>query len=201
MDTLGTVFVVDDDAGVRESSRLLFESVGLPVRAFASGDEFLAAYRPGMTGCVVLDLRMPGIGGLELQDRLAALGSGLQIVFLTAYGDVPTALRALRHGAANFLPKPVRDQDLLDAVNRALRTELASRPHVEARSLLKERLATLSARETEVLDHVLAGRPTRIVAQALGISERTVEAHRARAFAKLQVRSVPQLIRALDELR
>lgn len=197
----GTVHVIDDDPDVRESTRLLFESLGMAVRTFASGEEFLAAYDPQMRGCLLLDLRMPGLDGLQVQARLADLGSSLRIVFLTAYGDVPAALRALKGGAMDFLTKPAREQDLLDAVNQALREERAVRPRAEARAKMQHRLASLTARESEVLEHVLAGRPTRIAAQALGISERTVEAHRAHAFAKLQVRSVPELVRTIEALR
>lgn len=197
----GTVHVVDDDAGVRDSTRLLFESLGYAVRTFASAEEFLAAYTPDMHGCVLLDLRMPGMEGLALQERLLALGSALPIVFLTGHADVPSALRALKQGAVHFLQKPVREQELLDVVNVALRREIAGRSKHVAAAALRARLRTLTAREHEVLEHVLAGSPTRITANALGITDRTVETHRARAFAKLDVRSVPELVRALEALR
>lgn len=201
MNGRATVHVVDDDAGVRESTRLLFESLGVPVRSYSSAIEFLGAYTAAMRGCVLTDLRMPGMDGLELQQRLAELHSPLPIVFMTGHGDVPTALSALKRGAADFLLKPPREQDLLDAVNRALRRESETRDRFQEAASLRTRLATLTAREHEVIEHVLAGRPTRIIATALAICERTVEAHRARAFAKLHVRSVPELVRALDTLR
>lgn len=194
------IHVVDDDPGVRESTRMLFESLGYAVRTYPSADDFLDAYSPQMRGCVLLDLHMPGTAGLEMQARLAQLDAGLPIVFLTAHGDVPAALRALKQGAVSFLLKPVREQDLIDAVNHALRREREGRGRHEAATALRARLAELTAREHDVIEHVLAGHATKITANALGISERTVEAHRARAFTKLHVRSVPELVRALEAL-
>lgn len=201
MNGRATVHVVDDDAGVRDSTRLLFESLGMPVCTFSSATEFLDAYTPEMRGCVLTDLRMPGTDGLELQRRLAERNSPLPIVFMTGHGDVQTALQALKLGAADFLLKPIREQDLLDAINRALRRESEGHDRFRTAASLRTRLARLTPREHEVIEHVLAGRPTRIVANALGIGERTVESHRARAFAKLGVRSVPELVRALESLR
>ncbi|MCZ8131449.1 MAG: response regulator [Steroidobacteraceae bacterium] len=196
----GTVYVIDDDRAVADSTALLMQSLGLAVATFASAEEFLAAYQPTMKGCVLLDLRMGGMDGLALMERLRELESPLAVVFLTAYGDVPTALRALKDGATHFLMKPAREHDLLEAVNRALRAEQGQRPRARMRSLLRTRLQSLTARESQVLEQVLAGRATKAMATVLGISERTVEAHRARAFEKLRVRSVPELVRAFDLL-
>jgi two-component system, LuxR family, response regulator FixJ len=197
----GTVFVVDDDPAVRDSTSMLFEALGLDVRTFANAEAFLETFDPERDhGCLVLDLRLGGMDGLALQQRLSERSCNLPVVFITAYGDVPAALQALRGGAVDFLMKPVREHALLEAVNRALRREQEQRGPCHARHNLQALLHELSARESEILGHVVAGRPTRIIGQLLGISDRTVEAHRAHALTKLQVRSVPELIRKLQQL-
>lgn len=189
-----TVFVVDDDPGVGDSIRLLLRSVGLPSEVFSSAMDFLEAYETERAGCLVLDVRMPGMSGLDLQARLQEMGSTLPIIFVTAHGDVPMAVDAVKAGALDFIQKPFRDQELLDKIQEAL--EVDARWRAERRDLveIRSRLGSLTPRETEVLDLVLSGEPNKAIARALEISQRTVEIHRARVMEKMQVRSVPMLV-------
>ncbi len=192
-----TVFVVDDDAGVRDSIHFLLRSVGLTSRTFASADEFLEAYDDSLAGCLVLDVRMPGMSGLDLQARLNELGSKLPIIFVTAHGDVPMAVNAVKTGALDFVEKPFRDQELLDKIQEALVSDAESRSaQGEIEELLK-RMDSLTPREREVMGLVVAGKANKNVARELGISQRTVEIHRARVMDKMGVRSLSMLVQAV----
>jgi RNA polymerase sigma factor (sigma-70 family) len=189
-----TVFVVDDDPGVGDSIRILLRSVGLPSEAFRSGNEFLEAYDPERPGCLVLDVRMPGMSGIDLQARLQEMESTLPIIFVTAHGDVPMAVHAVKAGAVDFIQKPFRDQELLDKIQEALEADARIRAQRTDLEEIRGRLGSLTRREREVLDLVVAGKPNKNVARALGISQRTVEIHRARVMEKMQVRSVSMLV-------
>lgn len=192
-----TVFVVDDDAGVRDSIHFLLRSVGLTSRTFASADEFLEDYDDSLAGCLVLDVRMPGMSGLDLQARLNELGSKLPIIFVTAHGDVPMAVNAVKTGALDFVEKPFRDQELLDKIQEALVSDAESRSvQGEIEELLK-RMDSLTPREREVMGLVVAGKANKNVARELGISQRTVEIHRARVMDKMGVRSLSMLVQAV----
>src|SRR6266480_4407415 len=190
-----TVFVVDDYAPVRTSVSRLLRAAGFAVAAFASPQEFLAQYDPRIPGCLVLDLDMPAVNGLELQRILAKKGSVLPIIFLTGHGDIPKSVQAMKHGASDFLTKPVNDEDLLAAVrvaiekNRVLRHEQAQLSEIQAR------LATLTPREGEVLEYVVTGKLNKQIAGDLGTVEQTVKVHRARVMQKMRVRSVAELVR------
>lgn len=189
------VFVVDDDEAVRSAVAMLLRSVSLDVETFASARDFLDAWTPDRAGCLVLDLRMPGLSGLELQERLAGQGSPLPIIFLTGHGGVPDAVAAMRAGAVDFLAKPFRDQDLLDRVQEALEVDRSRRAQTGMRAELRSRLERLTPREAEVLDRVVEGQPNKQIAAELGVSERTVEIHRARVMAKMEAASLAELVR------
>jgi len=192
------VFVVDNDEAVRDALDLLFRTVGLRVETFESGPGFLRDYRPGPSDCLVLDIRMPGMSGLDLQDELHKRRVRLPIVFLTAHGDVPMAVRALKKGAADFIEKPVDQQRLVLAVFDALRRDTQRQQHAgntEKNGDAGQRLETLSPREREVLAAVLAGKATRQISDELCISVKTVEFHRARIREKLGVTSLAELFR------
>lgn len=189
-----TVFVVDDDAAVCDSLRFLIESVGLPVRTFSSADEFLAAYTPDQPGCLVLDLRMPGMSGLELQEQLARQKCALPVIIITAHGDVPTAVRAMHAGAVDFMSKPFSDQNLLDRIHQALTKDAQARRGQAVRAGIAARVALLTPREREVMDLVVSGMPNKGIAAQLELSAKTVETHRARVMDKMQARSVAELV-------
>jgi FixJ family two-component response regulator len=196
-----TVFIVDDDGGVRSSLRMLIRSIGLRAETFASGDEFLEAYDPDRSGCLILDVRMPGMSGIELQERLLARGAHLPIIFITAHGDVPMAVKAMQGGAVDFIQKPFRDQDLLDEVQRAMNRDARMREKLADRVAILEKIATLTAREREVMEMVVEGRANKAIAADLGISERTVEVHRARVMHKTEAESIPHLVRMVIRSR
>lgn len=190
-----TVFVVDDDQAIRHAMELLLRSVGLRHRIFHSGDEFLAHYSPGDAGCLVLDIRMPGMGGLELQRKLSELGSTLPIIFITGHGDVPMAVKAMQEGALDFIQKPFRDQELLDRVHDALKSDSERRSELEEQAAIAKRLEKLTKREREVMELVVTGKPNKVIAYDLGVSQRTVEIHRARVMEKMEARSLAELVR------
>ncbi len=194
-----TVFIVDDDEAVRSSLRMLIRSVGLQARAFGLANEFLEAYDPGLPGCVVLDVRMPGMSGMEMQQELNRRGATIPVVFITGHGDVPMAVEAMQHGAFDFLQKPFRDQDLLDRVQRALERDAQTRAAFTARTTIRERIRSLTPRELEVMRLVTMGKANKVIGAELGVSQRTVEIHRAHVMEKMQANSLAALVRmALD---
>jgi FixJ family two-component response regulator len=190
-----TVLIVDDDEGVREGLGLLLESVGLGYRAYSNAVEFLDAYDPELSGCLVLDIRMPKMSGLELQGKLKELGSVMPIIFITGHGDVPMAVEAMRQGALDFIRKPFREQDLLDCINEALRFDAGHREALLESQQALGRISSLSERERAILDRVAAGEMNKVIAADLGISERTVEVHRSHVMQKLGAKTLAQLIR------
>jgi two-component system, LuxR family, response regulator FixJ len=200
MSSQQTVYIVDDDEGVREGFGLLMETVGQAYEAYSSAIEFLAAYDANMNGCLVLDIRMPRMSGLELQERLKEKGSLLPIIFITGHGDIPMAVDAMRRGALDFVRKPFREQNLLDRINEALEIDTGKRQMLDDRQQLRTRIESLSERERQVFDLVAAGEMNKAVAADLGISERTVEVHRAQVMKKLGVRTLAQLVRFKIEI-
>ena len=190
-----TVFVVDDDEAVRTSLKLLLRSVGLPVETAASAQEFLDRFDAERPGCLVLDIRMPGLSGLELQERLNAMHAMIPVVFITGHGDVPMAVEAMQHGAVDFIQKPFRDQDLLDRINQALEKDRDNRAGLRERDNIRARIADLTPREKEVLDLVAAGKANKVIASDLEVSQRTVEIHRARVMEKMKASSLAHLVR------
>jgi FixJ family two-component response regulator len=199
-DLPSTVFVIDDDEAVRNSLRLLLKSIGLPVRACTSAQDFLPTYDAHQPGCLVLDIRMPGMSGLELQQQLNLRGATIPVVFISGHGDIPMAVEAMQHGAFDFLQKPFRDQDLIDRVQRALERDASIRAQLKATDQIREHLTSLTPREREVLDLVTAGKPNKVMAGDLGVSQRTIEIHRARVMEKMQARSLAQLVRMLIDV-
>ena len=195
------VFVIDNDASLRAALKELFESVGLHVEFFASGSAFLENRPPESTNsCLVLAVRLPGMSGLRFQEELARAEVNIPIIFLTGHGDIPMAVRAMKAGAVDFLTKPFRNQDLLDAVSTALDQDRARRAKEQASSTLRESFNSLSARERDVVAGVTAGRLNKQIAADLGVSEVTVKVHRANAMRKLRVKSVQELVRMTDLL-
>jgi len=197
---LPIVFIVDDDEAVRNSLRLLVKSVGLTATALASAQEFLASYDPLQPGCLVLDVRMPGMSGLELQQRLNLRGAVIPVIFITGHGDVPMAVEAMQQGAFDFLQKPFRDQDLMDRIQRALEKDRANRAELDQRSRIREQRETLTPREREVLTLVTSGKANKIMAADLGLSQRTIEIHRARVMEKMGASSLAHLVRMVLDL-
>jgi RNA polymerase sigma factor (sigma-70 family) len=195
MDEEGTVFLIDDDPGVRDSLTLLLSLKGLRTQPFATAESFIETYRPDWSGCVLTDLRMPGMTGLELQAALRERQLEVPVVVLTAHGDVATARAALKNGAFDFLEKPVDDVMLLDVLRNALRADRERRKATTARSSTDQRLERLTEREREILALIAAGHQNRDIAAQLGISPRTVEVHKARIMEKLECRTLAELIR------
>lgn len=192
------VYVVDDDEAVRDSLTLLLKAVGLASQTFSSAAEFLNDYDPEQHGCLVADIRMPGMSGLDLQDELNRGGAQIPLIFITGHGDVPMAVDAMKSGALDFIEKPFRDQDLLDRVQQALAWDKERRIENLKTLAIRERLATLTPRETEVMECVVQGQANKVIAMDLGVSQRTVEIHRARVMEKMAVRSVAKLVRAVE---
>ncbi len=192
------VYIVDDDEAVRDSLSLLLKAVGLTGQTFSSAAEFLNDYDPEQHGCLVADIRMPGMSGLDLQDELNRRGAQLPLIFITGHGDVPMAVDAMKSGALDFIEKPFRDQDLLDRVQQALAWDKERRIENLKTLAIRERLATLTPRETEVMECVVQGQANKVIAMDLGVSQRTVEIHRARVMEKMAVRSVAKLVRAVE---
>jgi len=188
-----TVFVVDDDPAVRKSMKFLMSSVGIGVETFESAQDFLGRYEPSRPGCLVLDVRMPGMSGLELQERLNQDGIEIPVIIISAYGDVPVAVRALKGGAVDFMEKPYTDQDLLERVNVALERDRSQRLTAATRAGVEKRLARLTPREREVMDLVLVSKANKVIAAELGLSHKTVEVHRARVMEKMQVGTAVEL--------
>lgn len=195
-----TVFIVEDDPAVRKSLRFLMESIELNVQTFGSAAEFLATFQPHHSGCVVTDVRMQGMSGLELQERLLERGSRLPLIVMTAYGEVGMAVRAMKNGAVHFFEKPINSQELIDQIQYTLSTE-AQRVEQEAREqAVLDRYHRLTAREAEVLNEVVGGFSSKEIGLRLGVSFKTVEAHRAKIMRKMEADSVPQLIRMYLEV-
>ena len=190
-----TVYIVDDDQAIRHAMELLMRSVGLDYEIFHSGDDFLASHTNDRAGCLVLDIRMPGLGGLELQEKLNDLGSTLPIIFITGHGDVPMAVEAMQKGAVDFIQKPFRDQELLDQVSEALKTDQQRRSARDQKAEVLHHVEKLTKREREVMDLVVTGKPNKVIAYQLGVSQRTVEIHRARVMEKMEAKSLADLVR------
>jgi FixJ family two-component response regulator len=196
----GKVFLVDDEPELRQALARLLKAEGFDVEGFGSAPEFLARVTEDTSGCLLLDLAMPGLDGLELQERVAATGAKLGIVFLTGHGDIPTSVRAVRAGALDFLTKPVRRDDLLRAVHAALAHARAQQAAAAAGADLRRRHAQLTPREREVFTHVIAGKLNKVIAADLGTTEQTIKVHRARVMEKLAVDSVADLVRLAQRL-
>ena len=190
-----TVFVVDDDQAMRNSLKWLIESVGVLVENFASADDFLARYQPSRTGCMVLDVRMPGMSGLELLEQLEQRGINVPVIVITGHGDVPMAVRAMKGGAIDFIEKPFNDEVLLDAIRRALAFSEEQCSQQVENLQIAQRLQHLTPREHEVMEMVTDGKSNKEIANALGVSAKTIEAHRARVMEKMQAGSLAELVR------
>jgi FixJ family two-component response regulator len=200
-DTNPSVLIVDDDPEFRDSVGRLLRSVGLHTQQFSSVSDFLNADPPDGPTCLVLDIRMPGGSGLELQRELAAANRQVPIIFMTAHGDIPMTVQAMKGGAMEFLTKPFRDQDLLDAVQAGLARDRARRESDRASAALRERFETLSSREREIMMQVAAGRLNKQIAHDIGIAESTVKVHRTNLMRKMKARSLPELSRMADNLK
>jgi FixJ family two-component response regulator len=195
-----TVFIVDDDAAMRDSLGDLIRSVGLRVELFDSAQDFLGSERPDVPGCLVLDVRMPGQSGLDLQKRLNEAGAEIPIIFITGHGDVPMGVHAMKAGALEFLTKPFRDQELLDAIQQALDRDSAAREERAATETIHRRFASLTSREREVMARVVGGLLNKQIAAELGTSENTVKTHRHQVMEKMGANSLPELVRMADRL-
>lgn len=193
----GKVYIVDDEEAIRDGLKWLFESCGMAADAFPSGESFLAAYRPELRGCLLLDVRMPGMTGLELFERLQARGSRLPVIFLSGHGDIPMAVEAIHKGAADFIEKPASDNLLVQRVAACLRQDEERRRQSASAETFRARLDSLTSRELEVMRLILAGRLNKNIADELDISMRTVEVHRARVLEKMGVNSAVELARVL----
>ena len=194
------IFVVEDDASMRTALKNLLKSVGLEARLFASAQEFLEDKRPDVPSCLILDVRLPGLSGLDLQRELAGTGIHIPIIFITAHGDIPTSVRAMKAGAVDFLTKPFRDQDLLDAIHLSLSQDRIRREKTAALGELKKRVESLTARERELFPLVVSGRSNKEVAAEIGTSEITVKVHRGNLMRKMQAGSFADLLRMAAEL-
>ena|SRR5690348_16758610 len=196
-----TVFIIDDDRGMRQAIQDLVESVGLRAQAFATGQEFLNSQRTSEPSCLILDVRLPQMSGLDFQRQLAETAVQIPIIFITAHGDIPMSVRALKSGAVEFLTKPFRDQDLLDAIQQALQGDIAARKQQAEIHNLQERYQSLTAREREVMTLVVTGLLNKQIASEIRASEGTVKIHRGHVMRKMQAESVVELLRMADKLK
>jgi len=199
-DHSGVVFVIDDDASLRRAIRRVLGSVGLQVELFGSAHEFLAASRPDVPSCVVLDIRLPGMSGLDLQRELTSAGIHIPLIFITSYGDIPMSVRAMKAGAVEFLTKPFRDQDLLDAIQLALKRDRLRRESEADVQLLRERFESLTPREREILPMVVSGLLNKQIAASIGTSEATVKVHRSQLTRKMGAQSLADLVRMAERI-
>jgi FixJ family two-component response regulator len=199
-ETDGLVFIVDDDASMRESLKNLIRSVGLRVEAFISAQEFLRSKRPDVPGCLVLDVRLKGLSGLDLQKRIAEADMEIPIIFISGHGDIPMTVQAMKAGAVEFLTKPLRDQDLLDAIQHALEHDRKAREQREEIQKLRRRFELLTQREREVMGLVVTGLLNKQIAAELGTSETTVKIHRHQVMEKMAANSVAELVRMSDRI-
>ena len=190
-----TIYVVDDDDSMRQAIALLLRTVGYHPIVFARPGEFLSKHDPNVHGCLVLDIRMPEMSGLEVQQQLNRSGSILPVIFITGHGDIPMAVQAMKDGAFDFLTKPFRDQDLLDRINSALKQDAENRSAIEQHADLRRRADSLTPREREVLELIVEGKANKVVAIDLGLSERTIEIHRANLMEKMGARSIAHLVK------
>ncbi len=195
MNSEPTVFVVDDDQAMRNSLQWLIESIGMKVRTYGSANEFMTSYYPGRAGCLLLDVRMPGMSGLELQAHLARRDSRLPVIIITGHGDVAMAVKAMKSGAVDFIEKPFHDEELLSSIRNALNFDEKQRSLQSQRAEIAARLAELTPREHEVMEMVTDGNANKEIAAALGVSAKTVEAHRARVMDKMRAASLAELVR------
>jgi len=189
------VYVVDDDQAMVESLSWIIQSVGLKTKTYIRAHDFLAEYDASQHGCILLDVRMPGMSGPELQAKLNALGAALPIIFISGHGDVPLAVRVMKAGAVDFLTKPFNDQVLLESINKALRTDKTNREKQQENAQAEAKFALLSPREIQVLQGIVAGKQNKVISAELNISLKTVEAHRASVMKKMSVKSVPELVK------
>ena len=196
-----TVYIIDDDEAVRDSLKMLMRSVGQSVETFSSPAEFLEVYDENSPGCIVLDIRMPGMSGLELQSNLNDMHCILPIIFITGHGDVPMAVQAIKDGAMNFIQKPFRDQELLDLINDALKLDTQQRKELLEHKEILRRLSTLTEREREVLHHVVEGKANKVIAADINLSQRTVEIHRSRVMEKMGTKSLAHLVRQVMQVK
>lgn len=195
MDNQKIVHIVDDDEGIREGLALLLETINLPCQLYSDASDFLDSYDAGIGGCLILDIRMPNMTGLDLQKILNERGSTLPIIFITGHGDIPMAVEAMRQGALDFIRKPFREHDLLDRINEALEIDTRKRQQEFSHNAICDKLHLLSERERQVFERVAAGDMNKTVANDLNISERTVEVHRSQVMKKLEVKTLVQLVR------
>lgn len=195
-----TIFIIDDDEAVRDSTEMLVMSVGLKTKTFKSAIEFLDQYSDQLFGCLILDVRMPKMSGLALQDELISRNSTLPIVFISGHGDIPMAVKAIKKGAVDFIAKPFQEQDLLDSLLRALRENEKAYKKSSTKQEISKKLAQLSVREKQVLTEMLEGHANKVIALELGISQRTVEVHRAHVMEKMEIKSLAQLVKAISIL-
>lgn len=196
-----TAYIIDDDEAVLDSLAVFLRATGIRTRTWSAPQAFLDAYRHDWSGCLILDIRMPAISGLGLQEELVAIGSTLPIIFITGHGDVPTAVQAMKAGAFEFVEKPFDHATLLDHIRRAFELDVQKREALGQQRQIRERLETLTPREAEVLDYVINGKATKVIAIELSLSQRTVEIYRANVMQKMQSKSVAQLVRMLSEVR
>src|SRR5271163_3527195 len=193
--TAPVIYVVDDDDGMRRALDTLLSTVGYKTAVFSRPSEFLSQFKPETHGCLVLDIRMPEMSGLEVQQQLNRMGSMMPVIFITGHGDVPMAVQAMKEGAFEFIQKPFRDQDLLDRINHALKQDADNRTNAARRSEVQHRLESLTPREKQVMNFIVDGSANKVIAIDLGLSERTVEIHRAKVMEKMGARTVAHLVK------